>query len=123
MPENPNQTSHLKFLESDTPLIRSVIGTYIDIYNLYYQVTRGNDMDRMLAEIVLRTRALNQIGEVDESVCEAVELACHELSEDLTKVGRSVATIIQHMNNRRNGGEGMDVVTEQWPDVVNENEM
>lgn len=118
-----NQSSHLKFLESDNALTRAIIGTYIDIYNLYYQVTRGNDMDRMLAEIVLRTLALAEIGEVDETVCEAVESACRELSEDLTKVGRSVATIIQHMNNRRNGGEGMDAVAEQWPDVVNENEM
>jgi hypothetical protein len=115
-------TNHLKFAESDTPVQRTVISTFMDVYNAYYRATRGVDVDRLLAEIVLTSRALREIGEVDESICEALEQACRELSEKMTHVGRMTATVIQHMHNKRNGGEGMESVKDAWPDMITENE-
>lgn len=119
---NENQTTALQFTESDNGITRVVISAFIDTYNSYYRATRIVDLDAMLAGLVLHARALREIGEVDETVCDALEQMCKDLSAQITNVGRSAATILQFMASKRGEEGGMEAVEEQWPDLVSEDE-
>lgn len=117
-----NQTKDLRFTESDNGVTRVIISAFIDIYNSYYRATRIVDLDGILAGLVIHARALREIGEVDQTACDALEQMCKDLSAQMTNVGRSAATILQFMASKRGEEGGMEAVEEQWPDLVSEDE-
>lgn len=117
--ENPEPTTgHLNFTEADTPLIKTVIGTFIDSFNAYCNLVQHADLHSVLANLLLKARALQQIGEVDESYVLKMEEMVRSLSNDLNQLGRWCAFSLQSMNTRRGGQVSTESVENEWPDVV-----
>lgn len=113
-------TGRLKFTETDTALHRALISAFMQSYNQFHALTRQSGMEMILSDLVLRARALREIGEVDETYCEAFEAMVRDLDEKMTQVGRAAAATLDFMVKRR-GGEGQSL--DEWPTEISDEEM
>lgn len=117
---NETQSKSLTFSESDAPVIRTVISAFMQSYNQYFSITKSSGFEMVLADMVMRARALREIGEIDDTALDLFVGMVRTLDEAMTRTGRMAAAYLDFMVQKR-GGETENI--SEWPDEVSEREM